>query len=307
MRRYFPPMTQSDDPDRAHEAGAAPALAAEEESDEAAEKAARRQPSTNLPRYPVRQDPLLTTDPNKIEDPSKRAWAETRLRRINRWRRPLTRKRDRARAWLNMLFVDHGFIRAVYPNIWQVTPLMWRSAQPLPHHIRRFAEAGGRTVVTLRGGQMFGSLPLEAEACARYGLDFQTIVLRSRDLPPAHEMLRIIDALREIETPVLFHCKSGADRAGFMAALWLLEREGATLEEARGQLSLRYGHIRASKTGILDFFFQRFAEETAPGQPAEGMALRDWVAERYDRDALRESFRPPAFGTLITDVLLRRE
>ncbi|MEM7499789.1 MAG: sulfur transferase domain-containing protein [Pseudomonadota bacterium] len=273
----------------------------------AADKAARRQVSADMPSYPVREDPLLHTDPDTIEDPAQRAWAETRLRRINRWRRPLTRKRDRLRAWLNMLFIDHGFIRAIYPNFWQVTPSMWRSAQPLPHHIRRFAEAGGRTVVTLRGGQMFGSLPLEAEACAAHGLDFKTIVLRSRDLPPQDELLGVIDALETIETPVLFHCKSGADRAGFMAALWLLVREGAGIEAAQEQLSLRYGHIRASKTGILDFFFRRFAEETAPGGPAAGLGLRDWVAERYDRDTMRDAFRPPAIGTLVTDVLLRRE
>ncbi|MEO0428247.1 MAG: tyrosine-protein phosphatase [Pseudomonadota bacterium] len=276
-------------------------------SEASAAKAARRRPSTNLPRFPVRADPLLTTDPETMEDPGKRAWAATRLRRINRWRRPLTRKRDRLRAWLNMLLVDHGFIRAIYPNFWQVTPLMWRSAQPLPHHIRRFAKEGGRTVVTLRGGQMFGSLPLEAEACEEYGLDFQTIVLRSRDLPPAEELLGIIDALDEIETPVLFHCKSGADRAGFMAALWLMVRESASLEAARAQLSIRYGHIRASKTGILDFFFERFAEETAPGGPAEGMPLRRWVAERYDRFKMRRAFSPPALGTMVTDRLLRRE
>ncbi|MEM7530022.1 MAG: sulfur transferase domain-containing protein [Pseudomonadota bacterium] len=273
----------------------------------AADRNARRRPSDQLPSYPVRPDPLLTVDPGSYEDPAKRAWAEKRLRRINRWRRPLTRKRDRLRAWANMLIVDHGFIRAIYPNRWQVTPRMWRSAQPLPHHIHQFAEAGGRTVVTLRGGQMFGSLPLEAEACAEAGLEFNTIVLRSRDVPAREELLGIVDALEGIETPVLFHCKSGADRAGFMAALWLMMREGRPVEEAQAQLALRYGHIRASKTGVLDYFFEVFATETAPGGPADGLSLRDWIATRFDREALREAHRASGVATVFTDVLLRRE
>ncbi|MEM6676303.1 MAG: sulfur transferase domain-containing protein [Pseudomonadota bacterium] len=273
----------------------------------ATEKRARRRASSLLPAFLTRADPLLSTDPAQYEDPAVRAWAETRLRRINRWRRPLTRRRDRLRAWANMLFVDHGIIRAIYPNFWQITPRMWRSSQPLPHHIRRFAAAGGKTVVTLRGGQMFGSLPLEAEACAKAGLDFHTIVLRSRDLPERDEMLEIMTAITELSTPVLFHCKSGADRAGFMAALWMIVVEGKDVEEARHQLSLRYGHVKESKTGILDAFFDAYERDTAPGGPAAALGFRDWVAHHYDREAVRAGFQPRGLASLITDVILRRE
>jgi len=249
------------------------------------------------------EDPLLALDPLAFEEGRKRDWILTRQRRIRRWRKPLTRPRDRMRAWLNMLFIDHGFIRYVYSNMWRVTPSMWRSAQPGPHHIRRFARAGGRCVVTLRGGVMFGSLPLEVEACDAEGLDFRTIVLRSRALPTRAEMLQILDDLEVLETPVLFHCKSGADRAGFMSAIWLLEREGADLDTAMGQLSLRYGHFRRSKTGILDAFFEAYRREGL----AEGLSLREWVATRYDPKAITKAFHAGGIGAFLSDRVLRRE
>ena len=249
------------------------------------------------------EDPLLGLDPQAFEEGAKRDWLLARQRRIRRWRKPLTRRRDRIRAWLNMLIVDHGFIRYVYSNMWRVTPSMWRSAQPGPHHIRRFARAGGRTVVTLRGGVMFGSLPLEVEACDAAGLDFRTIVLRSRALPSRAEMIEILDGLGTLETPVLFHCKSGADRAGFMSAIWLVAREGADLETAMAQLSLRYGHFRRSKTGVLDAFFEAYRREGL----AEGLSLSRWVEPRYDPKAITKRFRAGGLGAFLGDRLLRRE
>lgn len=248
-------------------------------------------------------DPLLALDPMAFEEGKARDWALTRQRRLKRWRKPLVGWRQRLRAWLNMLFVDHGFIRYVYLNRWKVSAKMWRSAQPLPHQIRHFARAGGRSVVSLRGGMMFGSLPLEVEACDREGLDFRTIVLRSRQLPSREEMVAILEELEAIETPVLFHCKSGADRAGFMSALWLMMRESADLETARGQLSLRYGHFAQSKTGVLDAFFAAYAAERA----RDGIGLADWVRERYDPDAITAEFRAGGVGALIGDRILHRE
>jgi protein tyrosine phosphatase (PTP) superfamily phosphohydrolase (DUF442 family) len=249
------------------------------------------------------EDPLLALDPQAFEAGAKRDWLLARQRRIRRWRKPLTRRRDRIRAWLNMLIVDHGFIRYFYSNTWRVSPSMWRSAQPGPHHIRRFARAGGRTVVTLRGGVMFGSLPLEVEACDAAELDFRTIVLRSRALPTRAEMIEILDALGTLETPVLFHCKSGADRAGFMSALWLIAREGADLDTATRQLSLRYGHFRRSKTGVLDAFFEAYRHEGL----ADDLTLREWVETRYDPKAITKRFHAGGLGAFLGDRLLRRE
>lgn len=243
-------------------------------------------------------------------DPSKSRSDQRRLDRRAAakalWNAPIRGLGHRLHAWSNMLFVDHGVLRAVYLNRHAVGERAFRAAQPLPGQIARAARRFGvRTVISLRGGVIFGSLPLEKEACDRAGIAFETFVLRSRALPTKEELRGLQDLIARVETPVLFHCKSGADRAGFMAALWLILAEGRTVAEARGQLSLRYGHVQAGPTGILDLFFEHAARAEARGVP-----FLDWVADEYDRDALTAEYEASAhsgFATLLVDKLLRRE
>ena len=63
-----------------------------------------------------------------------------RMARIERWDRPLQGGWDRFRAWMNMIFVDHGIFRLFYLNKHSVDGKLFRAAQPWPHQIARFAE-----------------------------------------------------------------------------------------------------------------------------------------------------------------------
>lgn len=226
-----------------------------------------------------------------------------RMARIARWDRPLGGPIDRARAWANMLFVDHGVFRMMYGNLGQVSPELWRSAQPSPGQVARFARAGGRTIVNVRGGREHGSWPLERDACARHGVTLVDFVLRSREAPDRAQLLATARFLEELEYPALVHCKSGADRAGLFAALYLLLRRGAPVAEARRQLALRFGHFRYAKTGILDAFLDAYERE---GE-AKGIPFLEWVERTYDPEALARGFRPRLLSTLIADRLFRRE
>lgn len=202
-----------------------------------------------------------------------------------------------------MLFMDHGLFRILYGNRGRVSEELWRSAQPSPGQVARFARAGGRTVVNLRGGREHGSWPLERDACARHGLRLVDFVLRSREAPDRDAILATAAFLETLEYPVLVHCKSGADRAGLFAALYLILRRGATVAEARGQLALRFGHFRHAKTGILDAFLDAYERE---GE-ARGMRFADWAERIYDPVALARGFRPRLWSTLLADRLIRRE
>ncbi|MBY8975311.1 tyrosine-protein phosphatase [Rhodobacteraceae bacterium NNCM2] len=228
--------------------------------------------------------------------------ADAREKRLNRWQRPLVTWWDRVCAWTNSLLVDHAFIRAVYLNKHKISSRAWRAAQPLPHQLREFARQGVKTVVSLRGGQTFGSLPLEKETCAETGMTFVNFVMRSRSLPSVEDLHAAQALFDEIEYPVLFHCKSGADRAGFMSTLFLVLAEGKSVAEARGQLSLRYGHIKEGKTGVLDAFWDTYQQDTGGKVP-----LMEWVDTTYDRDKVQNAFEPTNWGSIVTDRLLSRE
>lgn len=221
----------------------------------------------------------------------------------SRWDRPLLTFRDRALAWAHSILGDHAFVRMIYLNRHRVGAKLWRSAQPTPYQIAGFAARGVRTVVSLRGGRRHGSWPLEREACARHDLRFVELVVRSRGAP---DRQTILDAARFFETldyPALIHCKSGADRAGFVAALYMILREGATADEALKQLSFRYGHFHWAKTGILDAFFEHYRDE---GE-AKGVPFLEWVERHYDPERLERDFKPRFWSSLINDGILHRE
>jgi len=222
---------------------------------------------------------------------------------IARWNRPLSKPRRRIRAWINMVLTDHGIFRLFYLNRHKVSEKFERAAQPAPHHIRKMAADGIRTIVNLRGGREFGSWPLERETAEECGIRLEEFTVRSRGAPDRAEMLRAPDFFDRLEYPVLVHCKSGADRAGFMSALYLVVHEGKPVDEALRQLSPRYGHFRFSKTGILDRFFEFYRDQ---GEAA-GLDFETWVRDVYDPEALERDFRPGFWSDVVVDKLLRRE
>jgi hypothetical protein len=70
------------------------------------------------------------------------------------------------------------------------------------------------------------------------------------------------------------------------------------------QLSLKYLHIKAGKTGVLDYTFERYLAE---GEPA-GLSFLDWVdSPAYDPAAIKADFRSNMWGRWLTESVLRRE
>ena len=205
--------------------------------------------------------------------------------------------------YADMLLIDHGIFRLIYVNRHRLGANAWRSAQPAPHQIKATAGLGVRTIINLRGARHCGGYWLEQAACQRLGLKLEDYQVRSRAAPTREEVLGARDLFQRIDYPMLLHCKSGADRAGLMSALYLIAHEGVAVAEARAQLALKFGHIRQSDTGILDYFFERYLEDTAR-QP---MPFFDWVAKVYDPDELKRSFQAKGWANVITNKLLRRE
>lgn len=212
---------------------------------------------------------------------------------------------ERRRAFLDMWLVDHGFIRDIYWNLHRVGDGVWRAAQPAPHHLRRARDLGVRTVLNLRGRRdTCGAYQLEREACQRLGLTLVDFPIRSRSPLDRETLAAAAKLCAEIETPFLLHCKSGADRAGFMSTLYLFLREGVALREAmRVHLSLRYGHVRQAKTGVIDFFFEEFLRDTDGSREA----FLPWVENVYDRQALDAKFKENWLAGLVVNKILHRE
>lgn len=210
----------------------------------------------------------------------------------------------RRRARAELVWGDHGFLRARFSNLHRISPEMWRSNQPSPERIARHARVLGlKTIINLRGAGGKGYYLLEKEACARHGVELVDFQFFSREAPSASAVLDARDLFDRIAYPALMHCKSGADRAGVAAALYMHFRRGEPIEQAREQLSMRYLHIRAGKTGVLDHFFEVYLRDAAP----RGLGFADWVAVEYDPAAVKAEFLRGWRAKFRIDQLLRRE
>ncbi|WP_111428712.1 tyrosine-protein phosphatase [Rhodobacteraceae bacterium DSL-40] len=212
--------------------------------------------------------------------------------------------RRRRNAWIDTIIFDDGFARLAWPNLHEIRPGIWRGAQPTPGRIRRLAERHGlKTILNLRGETEHGAYLLERAACEDAGIALIDMKLSSRRLPTLEEIRALDEILCRAEKPLLFHCKSGADRSGLVAALYLLLEGGGTPAEARAQLSPRYLHFRGSAAGVLGNLFAAYEDAHAE----RSIGFRDWLETRYDREALTAAHRGSRLGRTVADRMLGRE
>jgi protein tyrosine/serine phosphatase len=216
----------------------------------------------------------------------------------------LATREGRARAERHLIWVDHGFLRAAFQNFHWISDEMARANQPSPKQLERYAAMGIKTILNLRGVSRTGHYALEKEACARLGLILIDAPLGSREAPSKERLRRAREIFATIQYPALMHCKSGADRAGLMAVLYMHFRKGVPIRQAMEQLSLRYLHMKAGKTGMLDHFFESYLAETDEGRTK---SFADWIEEDYEPERVKASFMSTWWGNWLTDKLLKRE
>ena len=211
--------------------------------------------------------------------------------------------RGRVYAQFDMLAVDHGIFRYVWPNRYAVSDEMYRSGLPLPFHIAQAARRGVKTIINLRGFNDSGWYYLEAEACRRHGIELVDLPVSSRDMPKKDMLLRCPALFDSIAYPALMHCKSGSDRVGLMSVLYLILRRGQPLDTALEQLGLRYGHVKQSKTGMIDFFFDAYRQYNK----VSPIGFMEWVETVYDPAMLKDSFHSQWWANALVDKILMRE
>jgi len=211
--------------------------------------------------------------------------------------------RGRTLAWVDSLFIDHAVFRLIWSNLAPVEPgVLYRSNHPTPARLAGLTRRLGlRSVINLRGKTQSGSDALSRDAAQRLGLDFHDMAMESRGAPQRDRILRLHAIFQTMRAPALIHCKSGADRAGLAAGLFVLF-QGGTAQAALRQLSWRFGHIRQARTGILDAFFLTWQRQGEGRKP-----FLDWVRDDYDEAALRLDFHANGLASFINDWVLAHE
>jgi protein tyrosine/serine phosphatase len=167
---------------------------------------------------------------------------------------------------------------------------VYRCAQPTPADLERIVPNHNiRTVINLRGNNDRETwYQGEVATAERLGVRLVDVSMWGCQPPMPDQLQLLIETLDSAEYPILLHCHSGADRAGLASALALLLRTGSTVDQARSQLAVRYGHnpygmARCQDRLLLNYhaWLERNQRRHTPDN------LRRWVREAYDRDLCR--------------------
>jgi len=198
--------------------------------------------------------------------------------------------------------VDHGIFRFKWRSLHKISENTYRSNQPFPWQILSDKNLRGvKTVINLRGVRNCSSFFLEKETCEKYNIKLINFPVTSRAAPKVETILAAKKLFNEIEYPIVMHCKSGADRAGLMSALYLILHKNISVIEAKKQLSFKYLHIKYAKTGILDAFFDNYIKEN------KNKDFLDWVKNEYNSEKLKSSFKVKKLSEILSTYILRRE
>ena len=172
-------------------------------------------------------------------------------------------------------------------NLEVVAPgVLVRSAQPGRGDIERLEqEYGIKTILSLRDGE-----DPEVVAYAKaHGMDWIVLKMKA-DLPPTPEQQELFLTLAEGRTvdldryrsvirqgsrtsgqarfgrPVLLHCQGGADRSGIMTALFRIEEQGWSIEDAKADM-LRHYHLWFMHPAQYHFLDQYHPRRLQTAQP----------------------------------------
>lgn len=118
------------------------------------------------------------------------------------------------------------------PNFGEVTPALYRGAQPSKEGFDALVKMGFGVVIDLRGGSRDG----EREKVTQLGLQYISIPWHC-GRPEDSTVAQFLSALRQNSGKKIFvHCKLGTDRTGMMIAAYRIAEQGWDAEEARKEM-----------------------------------------------------------------------
>ena len=160
----------------------------------------------------------------------------------------------------------HAFARKLslegVPVFAQVTPTLYRGAQPTEEGFRNLAEMGVKIVVDQRGSQS------EREQVTKLGMQYVAIPWHC-PFPEDTAFARFLALLRSNpNTKVFVHCLTGEDRTGMQIAAYRMAEQGWSAQEAKQEMEA-FGFSRShrwrcpSLSSYEERFPQRFRASPA--------------------------------------------
>jgi uncharacterized protein (TIGR01244 family) len=148
------------------------------------------------------------------------------------------------------------------PNFHRVSEKLYRGAQPKAGGFRQLSQLGIKTIVSLRADD--DRSRIEEQEARAAGLSYFNVPFKRLGRPTDEQVDRVRALVNAPENqPVFVHCQYGADRTGTIIALYRIEHDGWTIDQARAEAS-RYGMKwwqRGMRDYISDYYRRRSANK----------------------------------------------
>lgn len=161
---------------------------------------------------------------------------------------------------------------------------VYRSAQLTAADLERYVDAFHIASIVNLQGEAAGADWYEAEVAVarRRAIPHHDLDFSARRLPTRPNVMRLIDLIERLPPPLLLHCGAGADRAGLASAVARIILDGATVDDARSELSFLYGHLPFGPQSELGRFFDLYdAYLAGGGKDHSARTFKRWVATGY--------------------------
>lgn len=147
------------------------------------------------------------------------------------------------------------------PRFHEVSPTLYRGAQPKAGGLKRLAQLGIKTIVDLRSaGERARSEEQEAHGL---GLRYFNVPLKWYGRPKDEQVERVLEIINRAENqPVFVHCGHGRDRTGLIVALYRITHDGLTGRQAKSE-ARRFGMFWW-KFGLKDYIEDYYRRRIQP-------------------------------------------
>ncbi len=145
-----------------------------------------------------------------------------------------------------VLFAAYIGIQLYYGNMHEVVAgEFYRAGQPDGHDIARYQRNYGiKTIINLRGGNPEDAWYQEEVATAKkLGITHIDFRMKAARELTQEQAIALIATMRDAPKPLLVHCRSGSDRTGLAAALYLAAIRKESEMTSERQLWMSYGHL----------------------------------------------------------------
>lgn len=159
------------------------------------------------------------------------------------------RFKQRNPKWAMPLQLPHS------DNLYAISPNLFRSAQPTAKAFTEYENLGIKTILQLRPDKD------DAPIIGHTALNLIEIPLKTAAIRDEH-VVKALRAIKDAPSPLLFHCRHGADRTGLIAALYRILFENWPREAAMEEmLHGGYGFHRRKRQNIVKYLSEVDIEE----------------------------------------------